>query len=351
METMMIPHSKPSITEDDIRAVAAIVESGMLAPGDKVCGLETALGKAVGRAHVAAVSSGTAALYCALAALGVTEGDEVIIPAYVCSSLLYAVRMTGAKAVIADSGHDIFHMDTDTVKACLSSRTKAIVFPHMFGTANDLSGIVALGVPVIEDCALSLGSSLNGKKSGALGTFAAVCSFFATKVIASGEGGAVLSDDAAFIDMVRDMSDYADKIDDRMRFNFGLSDLHAALAFSQLERLDSMIVRRRELARCYTQALAGTSLALPMEKNGETHIFYRYVVRHENISEVRAEMRDRGVAVERPVFTTLNSYPGMGNDCPRAEEAWRTALSIPLYPALTDSEANTVTQELLECLQ
>ena len=347
----MIPHSRPHITQDDAQAVLKTVESALIASGDKVARLESGLAAYLGRRASVAVSNGTSALYCALSTLGVVEGDDVIIPAYVCSSLLYAVRMTGAKAVVADSGHDLFHMDADTIKPLCTQNTKAIIFPHMFGSANDLTDIVAFGIPVIEDCALSLGSSLNGIKTGALGSFAAVCSFYATKVIASGEGGAVISDDDNFLERVRDIAHYADKIDEKLRFNFALSDISAALALSQLSRIDSMIDRRRTLAHQYSDALKDSELVLPHERDGEQHIFYRYVIGTENVQTLRDKLLACGVGAERPVFTPLSRYPDVTADCPRAEEAWGMSLSIPLYPALTTDEAATITESLVKSVK
>lgn len=346
----MIPHSKPFILPDDITAVVEVLESGMLTGDNKVLVFESAMAAYINRSYAAGVSSGTAALYSVLSALGIGEGDAVVIPAYVCSSLLYAVRMTGAKPVIADSGDNLFHCDRDSIKKVLSSNVKALIFPHMFGSACDISEITALGVPVIEDCALSLGSELNGKKSGNLGSCAAVYSFYATKVIAAGEGGMVVSDDSDLVERVRDMSDYADKLDAEMRFNFSMTDITAALGLSQLGRIESMIQRRRRLATRYSEALSSVDLTLPVEKPGERHIFYRYVLGTEHVDLMRNALRKRGVNAERPVFVPLSRYPGISADCPRAEEAWQTSLSIPLYPALTDSEGAMVIEAVLDSL-
>ena len=346
----MIPHSKPLIDEDDKLAVAEVLESGMLSGGDRVREFESALAAYIQRPYAAAVSSGTAAVYVVLRALGVGEGDEVVIPAYVCSALLYAVRMTGAKPVLADSGDDPFHCDSDTVKRVLTPRVRAVIFPHMFGSANDIAGITALGVPVIEDCALSLGSELNGVKTGNLGSHAAIFSFYATKVIAAGEGGMVVSDDTDLDGCMRDMVKYADKPDDRMRFNFAMTDISASLGLSQLKKLKSMIERRRLFSSLYSQVLALSGLTLPVEQPGERHIFYRYVVGTEYVDQLRNELRERGVNAERPVYVPLSRYPGMASDCPRAEETWRTSLSLPLYPALSAAEANLVVDEVMNSL-
>lgn len=348
MAETVIPHSRPLIEADDIEAVKSVLESGMIAGGEQVSRFEGELASYIGLKHAAAVSSGTAALFTILSALGVRNGDTVITSSYVCSALIHAIRMCGAEPVPADSGDDLFHCDADTVSRVLRPSTKAILFPHMFGAACDIGNIIALGIPVIEDCALSVGSMLNGRKSGSLGSVASVFSFYATKVIAAGEGGMVVSDDAALVDKIRDYCHYDNKIDDKPHFNFAMTDIAAALGRSQLSKLERMIERRRMLARLYSQAFASTGLLLPVEKEGERHIFFRYAVQTENLDCLRESLHSRGVNAERPVFRPLSRYPGITSDCPRTEEAWRSTLSLPLYPAMSDSEAGRVISAVLE---
>lgn len=345
-----IPHSKPSIGPDDIRAVIETLESGLLAGGRRVERFEREIASYIGLRYATAATSGTAALYMLLVALNIGAGHEVVIPAYVCSSLVHAVRLTGAKPVVADSGEDIFHMDAASVKHVLTPASKAVVFPHIFGAAYDIGDIVALGVPVIEDCAMSLGSTLNGRKSGALGSIAAIFSFYATKVIAAGEGGMVASNDEALIGRVRDFAHYADKTDGNARFNFAMTDMTAALGLSQLAKIESFIERRRIIAGRYSKRLAGSNATLPSERSGERHIFYRYVLRIADVEGIRAQLKTRGINAERPVFEPLSRFPGLESSCPRAEEAWQTALSIPLYPALSDQVAGRVIDTAAEML-
>jgi len=346
----VIPHSRPSIDQSDIEAVVAVVSSGMLAAGERTASFEKAVGDYLGLPAASALSSGTAALYCTLAALGVGDGDEVVIPAYVCSSLLYAVRMTGARPVVADSGDDPFHADAETVKRVLSPRTRAVIVAHMFGATAPIDDIVCLGVPVVEDIAQSIGAMRGGVKAGALGSTAAVASFYATKVIAAGEGGMVMSGDAALCGVVADMARYADKTDGAMRFNFAMTDMAAALGMSQLSRIETMIERRIGLAVRYGDAFSSCGVSLPAVGPDERHIFFRYVIRTEAAAALREALHRHGVRAEHPVFAPLSRYPGVDQSCPRAEEAWRTALSLPLYPAMTDTEADAVIEHTLESL-
>ncbi len=344
----MIPHSRPFIDARDREAVDRVLATGMLTGGERVGAFESAMCSYLGSGFAAGVSSGTAAIHLALRALGAGPGDDVVIPAYVCSSLLHAVALTGASPVIADSGDDLHHCDAATIKRVLTARTRAVVFPHLFGAARDISDIVALGTPVIEDCAMSLGSEFGGVKTGALGSAAAVFSFYTTKVIAAGEGGMVVSGDSGIVDAVRDMADYADKVDDVSRFNFTMTDMAAALGLSQLGKLPAFIERRRELAGRYSAAFRDSGLDLPEASPGEHHIFYRYVVLCGDVPGLRSRLDERGVRAERPVFAPLTRHPGISFDAPRAGEAWRTSLSIPLYPALTDEEAGLVMRAVVE---
>jgi perosamine synthetase len=190
----------------------------------------------VGIHSAVTVSSGTTALHLALAALPIHPGDEVIIPSFVCTALLNAIRLTGATPVLADCDETHFNLSVTDVKKRLSSRTKALIVPHLFGQAADLNELLAIGLPVIEDCAQSLGSRYEGKMTESFGTLA-VFSFYATKFLATGEGGMVASSDAGLMEHIRDLRYYDEKDDDRIRFNCKMTDMHAALGRSQLRRL------------------------------------------------------------------------------------------------------------------
>jgi dTDP-4-amino-4,6-dideoxygalactose transaminase len=344
----MIPHSRPSISEDDARAVSRVIETGMLAAGVEAEAFERDLASYVGLSYAVSVSSGTAGLYLALRALGVGNGDEVVIPAYVCSALWHAVRMAGAVPVLADTGGDGVHPDGATVRAVLTPKTKAVVFAHLFGGACDIGDIIAAGVPVIEDCAMSLGAEYAGRKAGALGSAASVFSFYATKVIAAGEGGMVLSGDRNIAERVRDLSEYADKLDGTARFNLRMSDVTAALGRSQLGRLESFIARRRDLAARYAAAFQGLGAGLPSDVPGGRHIFYRYAVNVPDAGSFRTMLVDRGIRAERPVHMPLSRINGVSASCPGAERAWSRVLSIPLYPSLSDAEADTIIRAVRE---
>jgi len=345
----MIPHSRPFLGLEEEAAVVAVIRSGQLAAGERVAAFERGVAGRVGVGQAVAVSSGTAALHLALVALGAGPGDEVAFPTYVCSALFQAVRYVGAAPLLIDVDPETFNLDVRDLRRRVTRRTRAVILPHMFGLPADAEAVRAVGLPVIEDCAMSLGATMGGRPAGAWGDLS-VFSFYATKVIACGEGGMVATRDEGLAARVRDARDYDGRGDAAMRFNYKLSDLHAAVGEAQLGRLDAFIARRREVAGRYSAALSGASCHLPRHDAG--HIFFRYVVRVSGDLEGRLAAFERvGVAARRPVFCPIHRMPGLDEKAfPGAEGAHRSALSLPLYPALSEEEAETVVRAAREIL-
>ena len=345
----VIPHSRPFVGPEEEAAAVAVIRSGHLSAGARVAAFERALAGRIGVLHAVAVSSGTAALHLALLALGIGPGDAVAMPTYVCLALLHAVRYTGAEPLLVDADPETCNLDAADLRRRITPRTRAVILPHAFGRPADVAGVCALGLPVIEDCAMSLGATVEGRPTGSLGDLS-VFSFYATKVIACGEGGMVATQDERLATRVLDLRDYDGRRDAETRFNYKLSDLHAAVGEVQLGRLEAFIARRRDLAARYNEALRGTGRLLPEPVPG--HIFFRYVVRTTGDVEGRIRAFEKqGVAARRPVFQPIHRAMGMAEGAfPGAETAYRSALSLPLYPALTDAEAETVIRAAQETL-
>ena len=319
--------------------MARVVRAGQLAQGPEVAAFETEVAERVGVAAAAAVSSGTAALELALRALGVGSGAEVIVPTYVCDALHHAVTRCGATPVLADADPATLTLSAIDAKRRLSRRTRAIVVPHAFGLAVDPSPFEALGVPVVEDCAQALGARVGARAAGALGRLA-VCSFYATKLLTTGEGGMVLGppDLAA---RVRDLRDYDERADLVPRLNAKLTDMQAALGRSQLRRLDAFIARRRAIAAEYRRRLARLGCRLPADV-GARHVYHRFVVEVEApLPPLVEALRTSGVTARRPVFRPLHRALGL-DGYPEADRLWSRCLSLPCYPSLTDDEVAAV---------
>jgi dTDP-4-amino-4,6-dideoxygalactose transaminase len=282
----------------------------------------------------AAVNSGTSALHLALLAVGVRPSSEVLIPAYCCAALLNAVELARALPVLVDAEPGGFNLCARDARRRLTRRTAAVVVAHMFGRPAPLEPFLELGVPVIEDCAQSLGAVEGTQLTGCRGA-AAISSFYATKVITTGQGGLVATRDPETLAAVQDLVEYDNRDDWSPRLSCKMSELQAALGLWQLERLPVFLARRRALARYYDERL-GTSTA-----DSPGSIFYRYILRLSNAGEVIQALQSAGIEAKRPVYRPLHHY--LGGDYPNAQAAHEQIVSLPLYPSLTDSEAKRVT--------
>jgi len=336
----VITHSRVALEEEDLAGVIKVLRSGQLAQGRVVSSLEEKSASLVGVNHAVAVSSGSAALHLSLLSLGVGGGSEVILPSYVCTALLNAVHYVGAIPVLADIDPNTCNITSGNIEKVITDRTKAIIVPHMFGLPADIDAIVSLGIPVIEDCAHSVGATVNGRKAGSFG-LVSIFSFYATKMLGAGEGGMVLSNDRELIETIRDLRAYDEKETYTVRYNYKLTDIQAALIASQLNKLSTFIEKRKEIATIYNHGLKRAGVRLPVVPEEREHIYYRYVILLENSPEFIKEMRKRGIECRRPVFKPLHRYlslPGY----PITDEVWEKAVSIPIYPSLTVEETHRI---------
>jgi len=275
--------------------------------------------------------------------LEVGPGDEVIIPSYVCSALLNAVNYTGATPVLADICSGTFNLEAADVKKRISDRTTAIIVPHLFGLAADLDALLALDVPIIEDCAQAVGAEYAQRPAGTFGA-AAVFSFYATKVITTGEGGMVVTNSRDIAERIRDLKTYDQKDNYKIRFNYKMTDIQAALGLGQLQRLDAFIRRRKAIAEQYSRSFKALDLDLPPDDVG--HIFFRYVLDlNTNSLPWIQSLARQGIGCDRPVYLPLHrQFQNKG--CPVSEKAWKNSLSLPIYPSLADEEVTRVIDAL-----
>jgi dTDP-4-amino-4,6-dideoxygalactose transaminase len=336
-----IPHSRPSLGPAEARAVAEAVASGQVAQGPRVAAFEAVLAAAVGTPGGVAVGSGTAALHLALLALGVGAGDEVLIPSFTCAALLHAVRAAGAAPRPVDVDPVTFDMDPDAARRARTARTRAVIAVHAFGRPADMGPLTALGVPVVEDAAQALGATAGGRPVGGAGAVG-VFSFYATKLITTGEGGMLVASDPRILDRARDLREYDEKLDDRPRFNYKMTDLQAALGLVQAARLPEFLARRRALADRYRARLGRGPLRQPADPPHGRHAWHRYVVAGPRpAADYLSALHARGVVARPPIFRPLHRDLGL-DGFPGAEEAWAHAVSLPLYPALDDADAERV---------
>jgi len=345
MKKEIIPHSRPTIGKEEIEAVSRVVASGRIARGREVEAFESEFSRKIGVKYAAAVSSGTAALHLALIALGTTVGDEVIMPSYVCTALLNAANYTGATPVIADIDRVTLNIDPVDVETRITQHTKAIIVPHMFGRVADMDRLNGLGVPVIEDCAQAPGSRYKKHMAGSMGS-AAIFSFYATKMMACGEGGMIVSDSKEVLDRVRQYREYDNRDTYCVRYNYKMTDIQAAMGRQQLKKLVNFIARRREIAGVYTEAFSQLGFQLPHD--GDGHVYYRYVIKvKQGVDRWIDSMQNEGVCCAKPVFKPLHDYLD-AKGCPTAESIFNQALSIPLFPTLSDTEVQRVVTAVIQ---
>jgi perosamine synthetase len=344
----MITHSRPMIDEEDIKAVTEVLASGMIAQGRKVKEFEEAIAHFVGTRYAVAVSSGTSALHLALLSLHVGVGDEVIIPSYVCTSPYFAIVHAGATPKIVDVDLKNLNINANHVKEAISAKTKAVIVPHMFGNPAELGELLDLGVPVIEDCAQSLGARYKEMEVGSYGDLS-VFSFYATKMITTGEGGMILTDEREVFERVMQLRDYDKKELTPPKFNCKMTDFQAALGLSQLNKLPRFIQRRKEIASIYTESFSSCSCKMLDSTPESSPAFFRYILMLDNSTLIQQKTKQKGVVCEKPVHMPIHKYFSLGS-CPNSDIAYDRALSVPLYPSLAEEEVEYVVTTMREIL-
>ena len=336
---LTVPHSAPTLGDEEAAAVDKVLRSGAIAQGDEVAALETECAAFSGHTFGVALSSGTAALHMALAALGVKPGDPVGAPSYACAALATAIRLQGAIPFLFDAGED-FNPDLSTVP----EPPIPSIGVHLFGkkAPQPKSGFA------IDDVAQSFGGATGNQSP------VSVTSFYATKLMTTGEGGMLLTNDEEVAGFARDRRDYDNRDTFVDRFNYKMTDLQAAMGRVQLRRLPGFIARRRAIATRYTDAFADLPLRLP---DGEGHVYFRYVVSTEDRAGLENHLQARGIAAKRPVHMPSHRYfqgtsgeenVKLLNRYPGAEAAHRSALSLPIYPSMIAAQIRHVIESTLD---
>jgi len=346
----------PDVGPEELAAVAEVLESGFLTMGPKVAEFEVGLADACGTEHAVAVSSGTAALHLAVLALGIGEGDEVLVPAYTFPATANVVALAGARPVLVDVDRRTMNVDPASVYDALTERTRAVIAVHLFGLPLDweaLQSAVPPEVVLIEDAAGALGARWRGMPCGGLGLMGCL-SFHPRKVVTTGEGGAVTTSDPELADAVRRLRHHGIATDDgvdirRPSTNYRLSDLQCAIGITQLARLDELVAGRRRVAEAYTQRLSGV-VETPVADEGDEHGWQAYVVQLDDRDQVLAALREQGVEAQIGTYALhrLATYRDQGA-FPAADACYERALALPLHSRLGGAEIDRVS-ELLDKL-
>jgi len=337
----MIPHNKPSLGIDESMAIEEVISSGWISNGKKVNEFEDKVSNYIGLSNNTgvAVSSGTSALYLALKILNV-GGGEVICPTYVCSALLNAIDMVGAIPVITDINSSDLNFSVTQIKNKISKKTRAIIVPHIFGFPADIVSMKDnFDIPIIEDCATTLGSKINNKHLGTFGDLT-VFSFYATKVITTGHGGMIVSNNSEHVDKLRDFINYDGRKDYHFRFNFQMSDIQATMGLTQLKKLENLLRNRKKIADSYINICEQNGWDY---QNSSDHKFlpnwYRFVLKSKPdfIIKLKNYLESNGVHATIPIenWELLHNYLKLNKDSYEiAESLSRKTLSLPIYPDL-----------------
>jgi len=338
---MIVPHYRPSFNSREQAAVQAVINSGHIAQGKRVLELEKTLAEFVGKKFGIAVSSGTSALILALKALKVAPGDEVIIPSYTCTALWHAVKAVDGIPVFSDIETKYWNLDPDNVRRKITPKTKAIIFPHMFGQPGKIREVIDLGIPVIEDIAQSVGAQIDGRFVGIFGAIS-IGSFYATKVIGAGEGGMVFSNEKTIKNYIRDIREYDEKETLIPRINAKMNDITATIALMQFQKLPEFAAKREKILSLYQSALKDRML-VPNYDPGYRSNFYRCIISHpgKNADELIQLGRQYGITLRKPVYKPIHTYFD-GYNLKNTESAWKKQVSIPIFPDMTDIETDTV---------
>jgi dTDP-4-amino-4,6-dideoxygalactose transaminase len=346
----MIPAAKPLIGDEERAAVDRVLQSGMLAQGPEVAAFENEFSKVVAGRQCVAVNSGTSGLHLALVAVGIKEGDEVIVPSFTFAATANSVALTGATPVFVDIDPRTFTINPLAIEAAITPRTRAIQLVHLYGQPAAMKEIMAISVrhnlQVIEDAAQAHMASFDGTPVGAFG-IAGIFSFYPTKNMTSGEGGMITtaSDEVARQSrLLRNQGMEKRYVNEIVGFNTRMTDIHAAIGRVQLTKLTGWTEQRRSNAKFLDENLNG--VVVPYVAPGAFHVYHQYTIRvvgHDR-DAFAAEMTKRGVGNGVYYPTPVHRLPSFDHnfDLPETTLATKEVLSIPVHPSLSSEDLETI---------
>ncbi|MCB0096130.1 MAG: DegT/DnrJ/EryC1/StrS family aminotransferase [Caldilineaceae bacterium] len=362
-----IPIYEPSLGPREEEFVLNAVRSGWISYlGEYVDRFEHEFARFCGVKYAVPVCNGTVALHLALAALDIGPGDEVIVPALTFIATANAVHYTGARPICADVDPVTWNMDPQSVEKLITPATKAIIPVHVYGHPVDMAALNALAAQhdlwVVEDAAEAHGAAIGGQRTGGLGHIAAF-SLMANKIITTGEGGMVTTNDEALYLRCRHLRDHAMPPGrrywhDEVGFNYRMTNLQAAVGMAQMERVEEFIRRKREIAALYDELLTTVpGLTRPVEQPGYTNVYWMYSVLVEpayglSRDELIPALRQRNID-SRPFFHPIDTLPPYlsHTPCPVALDLSRRGLNLPSAPSLTDAQVAYICHTLRELAQ
>lgn len=376
----MIPVNEPLLGKRELQYVTECIQSGWISSaGEYLNRFENLWASFCGQTHGIGVCNGTAALEVAARALGIGPGDEVITPTFTIVSCAFAVVQTGATPVLVDADPATWGIDVDRIEEKITPKTKAIMIVHIYGHPVDMTKVMALarkyGLPVIEDAAEVHGAECfytdekgnrSWRRCGSFGTVSTF-SFYANKIITTGEGGMVLTSDAIIARRCQDLRNLCFRADrrflhDELSGNYRLTNLQAAIGVAQLERIDEILKLKRWLGESYGERLQGfEGIQLPVEKPWGKNVYWMYgLVLDEKLgieaSELAARLKQRGIDT-RPFFLGMHEQPAFhkmglfgGEQYPVADRLARQGLYLPSGLGITETQLDRVCNALRDSL-
>jgi perosamine synthetase len=336
------------VGQPELDEVAGVLESGMLTMGPKVGEFERLLGDACEVEHALAVTSGTAALHLAVLALGLQPGDEVLVPAYTFPATANVVELAGLKPVLVDVDPETMNIDPARVE--VGPRTRAVLAVHLFGRPAPLDDLPD-GLLVLEDAAGALGARYRGRACGGLGLLGCL-SFHPRKIVTTGEGGAVTTNDAAVAEEVATFRNHgwrslAPPDMPAPGLNYRLSDILCAVGIPQLRRLDELLETRTRIADGYSERLRHLPVLLPRADEGDVHGWQAYVLQVDERDRILGALREQGIEAQIGTYAlhALGAYRDQG-DFPGASRVFERALALPFHTRLTEDDLDRVAAAL-----
>lgn len=367
----MIPVNEPLLGGNALAYVTECIETGWISSGGRfVTAFEEAWASYCGVAHGVAMSNGTAALQAAVAALQLEPGSEVIMPAFTIISCATAILEAGCTPVLVDADPHTFNMPVDQVEARITPRTRAVMPVHMFGHPVAMGPLMELaerhGLHVIEDAAEAHGAECDGRRVGGIGSLGCF-SFYGNKIITTGEGGMVVTDDARLAERLRSLRNLCFRSDRRflhteLGHNYRLTNLQAAVGLAQVEQIEEHVRRKRWMGQQYTERLRDLpGIQLPVEREWAQSVYWMYVVVLDDsipfdAAELARRLRQRGVAT-RPLFVGMHEQPVLrarglfdGERYPVTERLAQRGLYLPSGLTITAQQIEAVVAAVRDAL-
>ena len=358
---MKIPINTPDIGKEEIREVAAVLSeksltSSSFAGGKRVQQFEKLLANFVKSKFAIAVNSGTAALQASLYAIDVKPGDEVLVPSFTFVATANSVKSVGGRPIFVDILKDNYTMDPNDLRKKITRRTKAIIPVHLYGHMAYMDEILEIAkkknIKIIEDASQSLGSKLKGKHSGTfshLGCF----SLYGVKVITSGEGGAIVTDDKKLFEKLRQIRNHGlakNNLTTRLGLNLRLSEINAAIAKIQMKKLPRLIKQRKNNAQIITDLLKNCDVIVPEQRKNETINWYLYTVALKNRDKTMKKLNASGIGARIYYSPPIHKTPYYKTKLrlPNTEWAASHVLSLPVHPKVRKADLVRIKKILLD---